>query len=169
MNTEDTLNKEKFQRKYIGIKFYDHDFAGRILECVRVNYTRRDGYAIACKIYDQDEEDDEDNISIQVIIECILKRDCQHLNTHVRMVTNTTDDLRNVPSPGRASARKVLAIDIPSDDSDSDSSQTPVRATKLYKGKRKIPKEFSQRKKNGGIIKPQVKLIQIRMTNPIQV
>ena len=166
---KDTINKTKFEKKYIGIKFYDHDFAGRILECVRVNYTKLHGYAIACKIYDQDEEDDEDNISIQVIIECILERDCQHLNTHVRMVTNTTDDLRNVPSPGRASARKVSAIDIPSDDSDSDSSQTPVWSTKLYKGKRKIPKEFSQRKKNGGIIKPQVKLIQIRMTSPIQV
>ena len=143
------VNKEKFQRKYIGIKFFDHDYGDRILECVRVNYTRRDGYTIACKIYDQEEEDDEDNISIQVIIECILERDCQHLNTHVRMVTKTTDNLQNVPSPGRASAQKVYAIDIPSDDSESDLSQTPVWATKLYKWKRKIPKEYSQRKKTG--------------------
>ena len=136
---------------------------------MRVKYSREDGYTIECKIHDQDEDDDEDSLSIKVIIECIVEKNCQDLNTHVRMVTKTTDDLQNVPSPGRASAQKGSAIDIPSDDSESDSSQTPVWATKLYKGKRKIPKEYSQRKKNGGIIKPQVKLIQIRMTNPNQV
>ena len=135
---------------------------------MRVKYSREDGYTIECKIHDQDEDDDEDSLSIKVIIECIVEKNCQDLNTHVRMVTKTTDDLQNVPSPGRASAQKVSAIDIPSDDSESDSSQTPVWATKLYKGKGKFQRE-TQKEKNGGIIKQQVKLIQIRMTSQIRI
>ena len=66
---KNSINKAKFERKYIGIKFYDVDNEGRILECVRVKFMKEHGYTIECNIINDDEEDDEDSFTIKVVIE----------------------------------------------------------------------------------------------------
>ena len=138
------------ERKYIGIKFYDVDYEGRILECVRVKFMKENGYTIECSIINDDEEDDDDSFTIKIVLECIEYKDCHQLNKHVRMVQKTSEEETPiVSSPGRASARKVDTVELPSDDSDSDLSTPPISHTKFTKGKRKIPTATSKSKKRG--------------------
>ena len=146
---KDPVNKAKFERKYKGLKFYDFDHENRILECTRIVYNQAEGYSVECSILDKETLDDKDIMTTTVVHECIVEKQCDHLNPHVRMIQKSyVEDLHVSTKPAKASARKVDSIDVASDSSDSDLSTKRMKRRNTN-GERNRMYEQYNRKKEG--------------------
>ena len=136
------------------------DYDDRILECTRIVYNQAEGYSVECSILDKETLDDEDIMTTTVVHECIVEKQCDPLNPHVRMIQKSyVEDLHISTKPAEASARKFDSIDAASDTSDSDLStkrmQTSIRKRRNTKGERNRTGEHYNRKKGRAIIKQQ--------------